>query len=110
MTDIGNPDFQILVRQKTITVESYVRSFQWDDTKFPRNRYLADNLSSLTATVSRIDDDVKTKTFAYTDVKTHLTNMSKSKGAGVSLTSADLTDILTPAVVAEGDFIEKEHL
>ncbi len=110
MSDLGNPDFQILVRQKVISVEAYVRSFQWDDTKFPRNRYLADNLTSLTSTVSRIDEDVKAKTFSYQDVKTQLTNMSKLKGPGTSLTGADLTDILTPAVVAEGDFIEKEHI
>ena len=39
MTELdANADFKVLFRQKTMTVESYVRSFQWDDTKWPRNR------------------------------------------------------------------------
>lgn len=31
-------DFKVLFRQKTMTVDSYSRSFVWDDTKWPRNR------------------------------------------------------------------------
>ena len=40
-------DFKVLFRQKTMGVDSYVRAFVWDDTKFPRNRNVADNLSHL---------------------------------------------------------------
>jgi len=96
--------------KKTVSVEAYVRSFMWDDTKFPRNRYLADNLQTMTSTVALLDEDIKTKTFQYQDVKTSLTNMTKMKGPGTSLTSVDLVDILTPAVVTDGDFVNKEHL
>lgn len=105
-----NADFKVLFRQKTMTVESYIRSFVWDETKFPRNRALADNLGSLMQNVQRIDEDVKNKAYQFSDSKTAIQNNSKAKGVGLSLVSADLVDILTPEVVRPGDFIEKEHL
>ncbi len=77
-------EFKVLVRQKTMTVESYVRSFQWDDTKFPRTRSVSENLQQLTSTISRVDDDVKNKAYAFSDVKT------VSRLIGLSLRSPSL--------------------
>ncbi|CAD7962595.1 unnamed protein product [Amoebophrya sp. A25] len=111
MTELdANADFKVLFRQKTMSVESYVRTFQWDDTKWPRNRNVADNLTSLCTTVTRIDDDVKNKAYAFSDVKSSIANINKLKGPGTTFQNADLTDILTPEVVAADDFITKEHL
>jgi len=103
-------DFKVLFRQKTMTIESYVRSFIWDDTKFPRNRNVADNLAHLVMTVSKIDEDVKAKAYAFSDVKSSLQNANKAKASGSSLVTAELVEVLTPEVVAADDFIEKEHL
>lgn len=103
-------EFKVLFRQKTMTVESYVRSFSWDDTKFPRSRSVGENLSHLASTIQRVDEDVKNKAYSYTEVKTAIQNLSKTRGPGVTFQNADLTDILTPEVVAEGDFIDKDHL
>jgi len=89
-------------------VESYMKSFSWDDTKFPRNRPVADNLTALTALVSRIDDDIKVKAYSFGDVKSALQNAAKAKGA-VSFATADFVDVLTPDVVQPGDFVNKEH-
>lgn len=111
MTELDSKaEFKILFRQKTMTVESYVRSFTWDETKWPRNRSLADNLQTLMTVMTRIDEDVKNKAYQYTDAKQALTNANKTKGAGLSLATADLVEILTPQVVVPGDFIEKEHM
>ena len=45
LTDLdAKTEFSVIYRQKTMPVESYIRSFQWDDTKCPRNRPVADNL------------------------------------------------------------------
>eukprot|EP00392_Amoebophrya_sp_AT5.2_P005134 g5143.t1 len=111
MTELdANADFKVLFRQKTMTVESYVRSFQWDDTKWPRNRNVQDNMTGLLTTVQRIDDDVKSKAYTFADVKTTLGNVNKAKGPGTTLTNADMTEILTPDVVAADDFVTKEHL
>lgn len=104
------PDFQILSFQRVDSVEAYIHNFTWDNTKFPSNRYLADNLSSISSTVGRIDEDVKARSFTYQDVKTSLMNMSKLKGPGTSLTAVDLVDILTPDVVSPDDFVVKEHM
>jgi len=43
-------------------------------------------------------------------VKTSLQNLSKVRGPGVSFINAELADILTPEIVSEGDFVNKEHL
>lgn len=109
MVDLdSNADFNVLFRQKTMTLESYVRSFQWDDTKFPRHRNLADNLQQLFLTIQRIDEDVKTKAYGYADVKGTIANLKK--GAGTTLMGADLTEVLTPDVVKHDDFVAKEHI
>jgi len=31
-------EFIILYRQNTMSIEAYLKQFQWDDTKWPRNR------------------------------------------------------------------------
>lgn len=36
--------------------------------------------------------------------------MNKAKGPGTTLSNADMTEILTPDVVAADDFVTKEHL
>lgn len=106
----ANADLKVLFRQKTMSVESYLRSFQWDDTKFPRNRNVSENLTTLWAQVGRADDEVKAKVYTFSDIKSGITNMNKLKGPGASLNNVDLTEVLTPDVVAESDFVTKEHL
>lgn len=103
-------DFKVLFRQKTMTIESYIRSFIWDDTKFPRNRNVADNLAHLVMTVQKIDEDVKAKAYTFTDVKTSLQNANKAKTSGGTLATAELVEVLTPEVVDADDFIDKAHL
>jgi len=103
-------DFKVLFRQKTLSVENYVRSFAWDDAKFPRSRSVGDNLSQLLSAIGRCDEDVKSKAYQFVEVKTSLQNLSKVRGPGVSFANAELADILTPEIVSDGDFVTKEHL
>lgn len=106
----GQAEFKVLFRQKTLTPSSYVRSFVWDDTKYPRNRLLQENLADLFQKTMKIDDDVKNKAYSFTDVKTSIGAVTKMKGSNVSLTSVDFVDVLTPDIVSNDDFILKEHL
>jgi V-type H+-transporting ATPase subunit C len=111
MTDLdAKAEFNVRFRQKTMTLESYIRSFQWDDTKYPRNRPVNDNAQNLFSMVVRIDDDVKAKAYAFSDVKTSIQNANKAKGTGLSLATADLTEVLTSEVASAEDFVEKEHV
>jgi V-type H+-transporting ATPase subunit C len=103
-------DFKVLFRQKTMGVDSYVRAFVWDDTKFPRNRNVADNLSHLVMTVQKIDEDVKAKAYTFSDIKQSLQNAKKAKSSGSTLATAELVEVLTPEVVDADDFIDKAHL
>merc|ERR1712194_755858 len=85
-------EFKVLFRQKTMTVEGYVRAFQWDDAKFPRSRSVPENLAQLATTIARVDEDVKNKAYTFTEVKTTIQNLNKSRGPTISFNNADLTD------------------
>lgn len=103
-------DFKVVFRNKSSSIETYIRSFTWDEAKFPSNRSVADNLTQLWTLVSRIDEDVKSKAYSFGDLKSNLTASTKNKSAGLTLATADLGDVLTPDVVNPDDFISKEHL
>jgi len=104
-------EFKIISQRKQSSLEAYVRSFTWDDHKFPRTRALTDNLALLLSSVQKLDEEVKNKAFTFAEVKTQWANIQKSKQAGgATLLNVDLNDILTPEVVTPEDFVETEHL
>jgi len=104
-------EFKIISQRKQSTLEAYIRTFQWDDHKFPRTRALTDNLQLLWSSVQKLDEEVKSKSNAFNDVKMQWQNLQKSKQAGgATLPNVDLNDVLTPDVVSPDDFVETEHL
>lgn len=103
-------EFKIISQRKQSTLEAYIRSFTWDDHKFPRTRALNDNLSLLWSSVQKLDDEVKSKASNFSDIKQQWQNLQKGKQGGTTLNNADLVDVLTPEIVSPKDFIETEHL
>lgn len=104
-------EFRIISQRKQSTLEAYIRSFSWDDHKFPRTRALTDNLQLLWGSVQKLDEEVKTKASTFADVKLQWQNLQKSKqSGGATLLNVDLNDVLTPEVVSPDDFVETEHL
>jgi len=104
-------EFKIISQRKQSSLEAYIRTFSWDDHKFPRTRALTDNLQLLLSSVQKLDEEVKNKAFTFGEVKQQWGNIQKSKQAGgATLVNVDLNDILTPEVVNREDFVETEHL
>merc|ERR1712039_802597 len=99
-------------RQEKELVE-YLKTWQWDEAKYPKTRSISDNLTLLMSVVNKLDEEARNKTAQYNDFKTQKGNLTKKQGA--NLTGLDLVDVLTPDVVrmngdADDDFIYTEHL
>lgn len=91
----------------------YLRTWQWDEAKYPRTRNIVDNVTLLMSVVNKLDEEARNKTQQYNDFKTQRGNLAKKDGA--MLTNRDLVDVLTPDTVkitgsADDDFIYTEHL
>ncbi|KAF4756197.1 hypothetical protein FOZ62_009431 [Perkinsus olseni] len=101
-------EFKVVSQRSSLSCEEYISKFHWDDAKFPRTRNIQDNLSLLLTSIQKLDEEVKSKSQTFSDLKTQYTQMSK-KDAG-SYAQRDLTDVVTPKSVRDGDFVETEHL
>jgi len=106
-------EFRVKSQRQEKTFHDYLRTWQWDEAKYPKSRSILDNLTLLMSVVNKLDEEARNKTAQYNDFKTQRGNMAKKEGA--NLTNRDLVDVLTPDVVkmqgnADDDFIYTEHL
>jgi len=91
----------------------YLKTWQWDEAKYPKSRSISDNLTLLMSVVNKLDEEARNKTAQYNDFKAQKGNISKKEGA--SLLQRDLVDVCTPdVVISKGDenddFIYTDHL
>jgi len=105
-----DPDgkFRVKTAQGEHQITDYIKSWKWDEGKYPRDRPVADNLKFLSSTVAKMDEEVRNKLQQYNESKTARSNISKKDAT--TLTTRDLVDVLTPAKVAQDDFVFTEHL
>ena len=101
-------DFKVYSNRSEVLAEDYLLHFKWDDAKFPRSRPIQDNLQVLSNSVSRLDDEVKSRTQALLDLRQQVASISKKEAA--SLVQRDLIDVLTPETITPDDFVYTEHL
>merc|ERR1719272_743025 len=101
-------EFKILSQTKTMNFNEYLRAWRWDDAKYPKMRGLQNNLTLLLSVANKLDEEARSKAGQYNELKSAQANMTK-KQAG-SIVSRDLVDVLTPAVVKDGDFVNTAHL
>lgn len=57
-------------------IVTFVKNFNWDDSKYPRNQALADLLKIISQRISTVDSNLKNKVQAYADSK----NAASSQG------------------------------
>jgi len=99
-------------RQEKEFVE-YLKTWQWDEAKYPKSRSISDNVTLLMSVVNKLDEEARNKTAQYNDFKAQKGNLSKKEAA--NLINRDLVDLFTPDVVTSkgdenDDFIYTEHL
>lgn len=90
-------EFRVKSQRQEKTFLDYLKSWQWDEAKYPKSRSISDNLTLLMSVVNKLDEEARNKTAQYNDFKTQRGNMAKKEGA--NLTNRDLVDVLTPDVV-----------
>lgn len=106
-------EFKVKSQRQERLLTDYLRTWQWDEAKYPKTRSISDNLTLLMSVVNKLDEEARNKTAAYNEFKTQKGNLAKKDGA--NLTNRDLVDVLTPEVVkttgtADDDFIMTEYL
>jgi V-type H+-transporting ATPase subunit C len=101
-----DPDSKFKVESGSVT--DHIKSWKWDEAKYPRSRPVADNLKFLSSTVVKMDEEVRAKMQQYNESKTQRSNISKKDAS--TLTTRDLVDVLTPSKVSNDDFVFTEHL
>lgn len=108
---IPDVTFSVISQHRNLAWDQYLRTWKWDDAKFPKARPIQDNLKVILDAIGKLDEEMRNKTLALQDLKSQLQNISKREGY---FTNGDLFDVLTPDVVNEGpgedaDFISTPH-
>jgi V-type H+-transporting ATPase subunit C len=101
-------EFKVISQAKTMPFDKYLREWRWDDAKYPKMRGLQNNLTLLLSVANKLDEEARNKSSQYNELKNAQNLMSKKESG--SLVSRDLTDVLTPDLVKEDDFISTQHL
>lgn len=106
-------DFRVRSQRMDKSFQEYLKTWQWDEAKYPKTRSISDNLTLLMSVVNKLDEEARNKTAQYNEFKTQKGNLAKKEGA--NLTNRDLVDVITPEVArnngnADDDFIYTEHL
>ncbi|EPT25722.1 putative vacuolar ATP synthase subunit C [Toxoplasma gondii TgCatPRC2] len=108
-----DPDCELKVvwQRHSLTVDQYIRRFQWDDAKFPRLRAIPENLDALVQSVTKTDDEVRAKVAVWQEVRQQMANSASGKKTGpATYFQRDLIDVLSPDTVRDDDFLVTEHL
>jgi len=96
-------------QKKALRVDNFLRQgWGWDEAKYPASRSLQGNLEFLLASVQKLDEECRNHGQAYAEIKAQKNSLTKKDGG--SYPTRDLVDLLVPSAVAEGDFVETEHL
>jgi len=101
-------EFKIKWQFSEMSVDQYIRNFCWDDAKYPRTRFIRDNLDILLSTVSKLDEEVRLKAASFNEIRTAVASVAKKDAS--NLLQRDLIDVVTPDRVSPDDFVETEHL
>jgi len=105
-----NPEveFKVTWMRQSMSVEDYIRRFQWDDARYPKIRNARDLLENIVNQVNRLDDDLKQKLLHYNDLKN--TSQSLEARQDASLQQRDLTDVFGSCADKDFQFVDTDNL
>ncbi|VWU52644.1 V-type proton ATPase subunit C, putative [Hepatocystis sp. ex Piliocolobus tephrosceles] len=104
-----NIELKIIYQRQHINIDQYIRRFSWDDAKYPRNRSLADTIDIMINNITKLTEEIQSKSSMLTDLKDRK-KRSLTKSDGNNFFNSNLNEILTPQIVSQSDFIETEYL
>ncbi|KAF2428866.1 vacuolar ATP synthase subunit C [Tothia fuscella] len=112
LRSILDGDEEKISQQKNINdkpVDQYLRSFQWNKSKYRADKSIADLVDSFQKEIAGIDNDVKAKFNQYNSVKTNLA-ASQRKQTG-NLSTRSLISIVPPeALIRDSEYLETHLL
>jgi len=105
--------FKVKSQRQEKELLEYLKTWQWDEAKYPKSRSVSDNLSLLMSVVNKLDEEARNKAAQFNESKSQKSNLAKKDAA--NLLGRDLVDVFTPDVVTSkggenDDFIYTEHL
>lgn len=86
-----------------VSIDEYVRTFSWDEAKYPVKSPLRELSDLLASTVSRLDEELKAKAAEFTAAKGLKVGLERKETGTLLVRSLD-------SLVKASDFIESEHL
>ncbi len=87
------------LRVNGLEVERYLNEFQWNTSQFPfQFKTLADISASVQSLSTRVDEDLKKLTSAFTDKSQNMAALQRRKT--VNMATSDIEDFLKPELAA----------
>lgn len=97
------------LRVNELTVESYLRKFQWDFARYRhQNRPLSELVSQIQSMATKVDDELKKLGTSYSEKVQALSNLQRKKT--INVVTSDLEDILMPNKISKFEFLNSETL
>lgn len=107
--DVAGQDAEVLRAANEMTVENFLRSFQWDYARYRyQGRQLPDMVSQVQSSVAKVDDELKKLSVSYNEKVQTLGAVQRKKVT--NLVTSDLEDFLTVEAVNNNEFLDSEYL
>jgi hypothetical protein len=92
-----------------MTVENFLRNFQWDYARYRfQGRQLPDLVSQVQTMVAKVDDELKKLSMTYNEKTQNLSAVQRKKTT--NLTTSDLEDFLPADIISRFEFVNSEYM
>ena len=107
--DVAGADAEPLRAANEMTVENFLRNFQWDYARYRyQGRQLPDMVSQVQVSVAKVDDELKKLAIGYNEKVQTLSAVQRKKTT--NLVTSDLEDFLSVETVNSNEFLDSEYL
>lgn len=108
-SDVAGADAEVLRVANEMTVENFLRNFQWDYARYRyQGRQLPDLVSQIQTMVAKVDDELKKLSISYNEKIQLLSALQRKRT--VNLATSDFEDFLPADKVARFEFLNTEYL
>ena len=108
-TDVAGADAEVLRVANEMTVENYLRNFQWDYARYRyQGRQLPDLVSQIQTLVAKVDDELKKLSVSYNEKVQTLSSLQRKRT--INLATSDFEDFLPAEKAAKLDFVDTEYM
>lgn len=107
--DVSGADADVLRVGNELTVDNYLRNFQWDYARYRyQGRQLPDLVSQIQSMVAKADDELKKLSVSYSEKQQALSALQRKRTT--NLITSDFEDFLKPDQVSKHEFLDSEYL